>query len=115
VVHAGLFAVSAGRHPELDGGIYFYGLDPATGQVRWQKRLETVNPPIVKRQRGADKPANTVINGPLSVQGDKLVLVSLDKGETRPSECYTLELDPQSTQPLTIPVLTNARKPPVKK
>jgi hypothetical protein len=35
---------SAGRHEELDGGIHFYGLDAATGAIKWH----------VSRQRGME-------------------------------------------------------------
>jgi hypothetical protein len=32
---AGKLYVSAGRHAELDGGVRFYCLDPASGQMKW--------------------------------------------------------------------------------
>ncbi|MGA2501624.1 MAG: PQQ-binding-like beta-propeller repeat protein, partial [Tepidisphaeraceae bacterium] len=111
VVHDGLFAVSAGRHPELDGGIYFYGLDPATGQARWDRRLRTVNEPVAGR--GARKLPNTIINGPLSVSGGKLVLVSRDmtnEGTPRMGERYQLVIDPHSESQPTMPTRPNVKK-----
>ncbi|MGA2500460.1 MAG: PQQ-binding-like beta-propeller repeat protein [Tepidisphaeraceae bacterium] len=33
---------AAGRHPLADGGVFVFAVNPATGKVRWQKRLHTV-------------------------------------------------------------------------
>ena len=35
VLHEGKLYFSAGKHAELDGGVHFYCLDPATGQMKW--------------------------------------------------------------------------------
>jgi hypothetical protein len=123
VVHEGLFAVSAGRHPELDGGIYFHGLEPATGRVRWSKRLHVAAEAVVgsrpeNKPRKWLKPANTIINGPLSVSDGKLALVSPDatcEGIARPSENYRVEIDPKAEGPLALPTKPHVSKPPVQK
>jgi hypothetical protein len=39
LIHNGLAYVAAGRSSYLDGGIYLYALDPATGEVIHQQRL----------------------------------------------------------------------------
>jgi outer membrane protein assembly factor BamB len=33
---------TAGRHPLADGGILLFAVEPATGRVRWQQRLDTL-------------------------------------------------------------------------
>jgi outer membrane protein assembly factor BamB len=38
VVHNGRLYFAAGRHPELDGGIHVYCLDPVTGDLNWHVR-----------------------------------------------------------------------------
>lgn len=123
VVHEGLFAVSAGRHPELDGGIFFYGLDPATGHVRWSKRLSTAAEPVVAasgqtgqtqgKPRNWRQPANTIVNGPLSVSDGKLILVSPDEtneGIARPRERYQLVIAPRGEGQPTMPTRPNVKK-----
>jgi outer membrane protein assembly factor BamB len=104
VLHEGLIAVSAGRHPELDGGIYLYGLGPASGEAKWQGRLHVDAEAIVGSQpqgkpRNWRKPANTVVNPVLQVKEGKLVLVSTDmtnEGVSRPPRLYELVIDPRS-------------------
>ena len=46
VMHKDLFCASAGLHPELGGGIYLYGLEPATGKIAW-KRVLSKSPAII--------------------------------------------------------------------
>jgi len=102
VLHQGLIALSAGRHPELDGGIYLYGLDPATGAANWQGRIHTEAEVVVGAQpegkrRHWTQPANTVINAPLQVRDGQLVLVSPDEtneGVARPTKHYEVVIDP---------------------
>jgi hypothetical protein len=38
VLHEGKAYCAAGRHPELDGGLHVYGLDPATGKMLWHTK-----------------------------------------------------------------------------
>ncbi len=38
LLHEGKAYFAAGRHPELDGGLHFYCLDPATGKMLWHKK-----------------------------------------------------------------------------
>jgi outer membrane protein assembly factor BamB len=105
VLHNGLIACSAGRHPELDGGIYFYGLDPANGAVKWQGRLHADAEAVVGggsqvegKPRNWRKPANTILNAPLQVRDGKLLLVSPDQtneGAARPPKHYELVIEPK--------------------
>lgn len=105
VVHQGLIAASAGRHPELDGGIYFYGLDPDTGQAKWDGRLYVPaevftagKGQIEGKPRHWTRPANTIINAPLVVKDGKLLLISPDmtnEGIARPPRHYQLVIDPE--------------------
>jgi hypothetical protein len=80
--HDGRFYISAGRHAEVDGGIYIWGLDPATGAARYSTRLYTAP---VKAQIGESTPkkvpafdrsavSQTPINGGLEVVEGKLCL-----------------------------------------
>lgn len=84
VVHNGLICAAAGRHPELDGGIYLAGLDPATGAAKWQGRIhhdtaaEWFN--VTQRKR-PDKNLNWITNGGLAVEDGKLLLRGLDHAE----------------------------------
>jgi hypothetical protein len=125
VVHGGLFAVSAGRHPELDGGIYFYGLEPSTGQVRWTKRFNTAAERVVAdpaqpgqtqgKPRGWRQPPNTIVNGPLSMVDGKLVLISPDEtneGIPRRGERYQLVIDPHDEGQPTMPTQRTVKKRP---
>jgi outer membrane protein assembly factor BamB len=63
VLDGGTAYVSAGRHEELDGGIHFYGLDAATGAMKWH----------VQRRRGYESD-----RGPMRVRktGHGLTYVS---------------------------------------
>lgn len=40
LVHEGLALVAAGRAPEADGGMLVHALEPATGEVRWSRRIK---------------------------------------------------------------------------
>ncbi len=40
----GTIYFSAGRHSELDGGIWLYAADPRSGRVKWQRRIVRENP-----------------------------------------------------------------------
>jgi hypothetical protein len=70
-----------------------------------------VNEPVVGQ--GARKLPNTIINGPLSVSGGKLVLVSRDmtnEGTPRMGERYQLVIDPHSESQPTMPTRPNVKK-----
>jgi len=53
VMHKGLLCASAGLHPELGGGIYLYGLEPATGKMGW-KRMLSKSPAIIRATERTD-------------------------------------------------------------
>jgi hypothetical protein len=46
VVEKGLVLATAGYHPETDGGIHCWGLDAATGAIRWQRVVAGQRTPI---------------------------------------------------------------------
>jgi hypothetical protein len=83
-LHDGAVCVAAGRHAELDGGISLWGLDPATGHVRWKTILHT--PPTrhaagSKALRGdrtliREVASATPLNGGLASEDGRLFLVS---------------------------------------
>jgi hypothetical protein len=95
VEHDGSICVAAGRHAELDGGIFLWSLDPNSGQVRWKTVLHT--PPTVLP--AGEKPEKLArpfllevqqkgaINGGLAVEGGRLKLRSpfFDKRGSSPS------------------------------
>jgi len=41
-IEDGLMLVSAGLHPEADGGVYMYGIDPSNGEILWKNVIEQV-------------------------------------------------------------------------
>lgn len=41
-IEDGLMLVSAGLHPEADGGVYMYGIDPSNGEILWKNVIERV-------------------------------------------------------------------------
>jgi outer membrane protein assembly factor BamB len=102
VMFEGRVCASAGRHPELDGGIYLYGLDASDGRPAWHGRLhreaEAVRGPSPEdKPRKWRAPANTIINAPLVVREGRLVLISPDatnEGVARPTEHYEVVIDP---------------------
>lgn len=82
-VHQGLVCAAAGRHPELDGGIWIAGLDPAGGARRWQGRIaaDTAGRWLEVGRRGNGKGhQNTLTNGGFAVRDGQLVLVAHDGG-----------------------------------
>ena len=48
LVQNGVAYVTAGRSSFLDGGVYLYGLDPATGRVLCETRVESSQPKVDK-------------------------------------------------------------------
>jgi outer membrane protein assembly factor BamB len=68
-IHQGLVCASAGRHPELDGGIRVAGLDPATGTERWQGTIAYASPDtwfsIDIKRKGDDRHLQWLTNGGL--------------------------------------------------
>lgn len=80
----GVLVVAAGRHPETNGGIFAYGLDPHTGQLLWKQTARHERPagPLGKKlpDEGVTTKrygynANTVLNEVL-VSDDKLVTMT---------------------------------------
>ena len=95
VAHRGAICVAAGRHMELDGGLYVWGLDPQSGAVKWQTRLHTpprVVPPGQKSPRDErafmlEVAKRGALNGGLIVDDGRLRLRSpyFDKRGSAPS------------------------------
>ena len=71
LVEKGIVYVSAGRHTDLDGGIYLYALDVKTGEVIWENRVS--HDPVA-------------FNDILVIDGTELFLdqLDLDKATGRP-------------------------------
>jgi outer membrane protein assembly factor BamB len=70
LLHDGLIWAAAGRQAELDHGIYWYGLDPATGEVRKSGRIaETAD----WHEKFWDERTRAT-NQPLSTDGERIVL-----------------------------------------
>lgn len=90
VMHNGLVAVSAGRHPELDGGIYFYGLNPDDGTVSWKGRMARFPgwEPYDNDNKELRNWENHVVNDALIVEDGRLLL---------PGSPYVHERFPSST------------------
>ncbi len=84
VLHDGAVCVAAGRHAELDGGLYIWGLDPVGGKIRWRTTLHT--PPAryaagskaVRGDRALSREVVSVtpLNGGLEAKDGQLTLVS---------------------------------------
>jgi outer membrane protein assembly factor BamB len=78
VLNQGAVCASAGRHPELGGGIHVWGLRPTDGRPVWHKV-------ITKRQYsyGGNRPRNVrirpnvLLNAPLQSDGEALILPGL--------------------------------------
>ena len=73
VLHEGLICFSAGLHPEAGGGIYVYGVEPKSGELRWKKILRK---PSVKIAVGAKVSVapNRILNDVLKSDGQTLSL-----------------------------------------
>lgn len=95
VQHDGAVCVAAGRHAELDGGIFLWGLTPDSGAVRWQAVLHTppthlpagVKSPKAARPFLLEVQQRGLLNGGLAVDGGRLSLRSpyFDKRGSSPS------------------------------
>ncbi len=76
----GVAYVSAGRSSYLDGGIHLYGLDPATGRVVHQGRIEGPYPDV-KQDPGRPFDMEGTFADVLATDGERLYMqqVQLDK------------------------------------
>lgn len=92
VLHNGDLCFSAGRHPELDGGITVYRVDPLSGRLRTKRVLARAvewAPPDSKLFQGMQ---NVVINDALRVVDGKLTLFGHDVDALRsPVRTYKKE------------------------
>lgn len=87
LAHAGSIWTSAGRHPELGGGIHLYQLAPATGKVLWQGNVgrdehnKVYKPgedmPREWKGNGPMREMNGVKQGMLATDGDLIYLAAL--------------------------------------
>jgi putative pyrroloquinoline-quinone binding quinoprotein len=102
VLHNGDLCVSAGRHPELDGGILVFRLDPGTGQIRSKKSVSRVLEWAPIDSKALQGHQNVVINDALRVVDGKLLLFGheVDTLES-PSRVYKKEtpLEPYGSRP----------------
>jgi hypothetical protein len=77
-LHEGLLCFSAGLHPEIGGGIFVYGVEPATGSVKWKK---VIRKGLVVLEGTAKRPPpvvpNRVLNDALRSEGGSLILPGL--------------------------------------
>ena len=78
----GAIVCSAGRHPELDGGIYLWGLDPTTGAIRWKQHVRRDmewQPPLSAENAGRKSRyagyKNLLVNYGLTVEEGQLKMV----------------------------------------
>jgi outer membrane protein assembly factor BamB len=87
VLHEGKLYCSAGRHPELDNGVHFYCLDPATGALQWHvkhlrglatERLTSKRSWASTMAQSKNEPYNTdaswIINDAIAVRDGKIWL-----------------------------------------
>jgi outer membrane protein assembly factor BamB len=65
---------SAGTHVELGGGVTVLALDPASGRVRWVKRLQKHPSEIPVGGKGANIVAYSFINSVPRIEGGEVVL-----------------------------------------
>jgi hypothetical protein len=72
-LHEGLVCFSAGLHPEVGGGIHAYGVEPATGALRWKKVLRKPPVALAPRKKQAVVP-NRILNDALRSEGGALHL-----------------------------------------
>ncbi|MBL8795633.1 MAG: PQQ-binding-like beta-propeller repeat protein [Planctomycetia bacterium] len=82
----GVLVVAAGRHPETNGGIHAYGLDPATGRMLWKRTIRHERAPgLLGGKIPDDGPttrrygynANTVLNEILVSDGKLVSMTGL--------------------------------------
>ncbi|MFT5041820.1 MAG: outer membrane protein assembly factor BamB [Hyphomicrobiaceae bacterium] len=78
VLHNGSICVSAGRHPEIGGGIYLWGLRPKSGEIVWKRTLRKTPAMLqgterVERNRPKIIPPSC-LNGVLQSHGERLSL-----------------------------------------
>jgi hypothetical protein len=91
-LHGGAIRASAGRHPELDGGIQLWGLDPVSGKPEWSGtiRNDTASTWMkIGDKRAGDRHVNYLTNGRL-VAGDWVH----GGGNKKPARNEPLEIDP---------------------
>jgi outer membrane protein assembly factor BamB len=77
-LHEGLLCFSAGLHPEVGGGIYAYGVEPATGKLTWKKVIRKA--PVVLEGTVKRPPPivpNRILNDAIRSEGGALVLPGL--------------------------------------
>ena len=55
--------VAAGRHSEVDGGIFMYALEPATGAVKWKKQIIRANLHAQASRSKIGNEMNDILNG----------------------------------------------------
>lgn len=77
-MHEGLLCFTAGLHPEVGGGIYAYGVDPASGELKWKKTIRK-DPFALEgtSKRPAPVVPNRILNDALRSEGGELVLPGL--------------------------------------
>ena len=80
LIHRGLVYLAAGRSSHLDGGIYLYGLDLATGKAVHQARLEGPEPDVKAMSINFKLPEGAVADI-LTVAEDSILMhgVALDE------------------------------------
>jgi len=73
-LHQGSVVASAGRHPEIGGGVYVAALEPTTGAAVWRRRL--FKPPALLATANGKTKGNIVprsfLNAPPAVEGDTI-------------------------------------------
>src|SRR6185369_12783339 len=79
VLHEGLLCFSAGLHPEAGGGIYVYGVDPRTGDLKWKKILRKPPVRVVPGEKTSIVP-NRILNDALKSDGQVLSLPGITFG-----------------------------------
>ncbi len=77
-LHEGLLCFSAGLHPEIGGGIAVYGVEPATGSIKWKKVVRK-GPVVLEGTVKRPPPVvpNRVLNDALRSEGGALILPGL--------------------------------------
>ena len=94
-LYQGKIAFSAGRHPELDGGIFTWGLEPKTGAVVWNSVIKT-DRVVSTDQRAFRNYRNNVLGtrlmsggGALNFQSTKPVRGTISIDPDNPGEYVT--------------------------